>query len=307
MAVAECRPPPKCPTSVPAYPDVGSDQPCNCIGCLLVCRSDGPVVSALMSGSKWSECHETNSLSYHHLLSPRHLNRLCDMEKRKFLSLPKTSRRTQGKVRSEVGFVEEPMEVDPVARRPTESTPDLGLGPSTLSTSGLSTSGDQESGGMRINFHLIVHSTYFLSCNSDRNAAPGLVRSVSRKGKRNRTNTSDDTADPRAASKGKKNLKSLASSAAKLTLRGAKEAADAFPPLKSAAAALCFILENCEVRSISSALPDFRCSRFSQNTTACRRTIESLIPRVKELGQSLSTPAPPGEVKEEGRRRVLEW
>ena len=39
-------------------------------------------------------------------------------------------------------------------------------------------------------------------------------------------------------------------SAVKLTLRGVKEAADAFPPLKSAAAALCFILDNCEVRGL---------------------------------------------------------
>jgi hypothetical protein len=43
------------------------------------------------------------------------------------------------------------------------------------------------------------------------------------------------------------NLKPLATSAAKLVLRGVKEAADAFPPLKSAAGALCFIVDNCEV------------------------------------------------------------
>ena len=39
-----------------------------------------------------------------------------------------------------------------------------------------------------------------------------------------------------------------------MTLRGVKEAADVFPPLKSATAALCFILDNCEVLSASRAL-----------------------------------------------------
>jgi len=39
------------------------------------------------------------------------------------------------------------------------------------------------------------------------------------------------------------------SSAAKLFLRTVKETSDAFPPLKSVAAGLCAILDNCEVRS----------------------------------------------------------
>ena len=40
---------------------------------------------------------------------------------------------------------------------------------------------------------------------------------------------------------------STASSSAKLVLRGVKDSADAFPPLKSVAGGLCFILENYEV------------------------------------------------------------
>jgi len=40
---------------------------------------------------------------------------------------------------------------------------------------------------------------------------------------------------------------STASAAAKLLLRGVKESADAFPPLKSVVGGLCFILDNCEV------------------------------------------------------------
>ena len=42
--------------------------------------------------------------------------------------------------------------------------------------------------------------------------------------------------------------KSTASATAKLFLRGVRESADAFGPLKSVAGGLCFILENCEVQ-----------------------------------------------------------
>ena len=43
--------------------------------------------------------------------------------------------------------------------------------------------------------------------------------------------------------------KSTASATAKLLLRGVRDSADAFGPLKSVAGGLCFILENCEVRA----------------------------------------------------------
>jgi len=41
--------------------------------------------------------------------------------------------------------------------------------------------------------------------------------------------------------------KSAVSAPAKLLLRGVRDSADAFPPLKSVAGGLYFILENCEV------------------------------------------------------------
>jgi len=56
---------------------------------------------------------------------------------------------------------------------------------------------------------------------------------------------------PSGADQGGSNSKPLASSAAKLFLRGVKESADAFPPLKSVAGGLCYILDNCEVRPSS--------------------------------------------------------
>ena len=46
------------------------------------------------------------------------------------------------------------------------------------------------------------------------------------------------------------NWKSTAFATAKLLLRGVRDGADAFGPLKSVAGGLCFILENCEVRPV---------------------------------------------------------
>ena len=52
-----------------------------------------------------------------------------------------------------------------------------------------------------------------------------------------------------AANKKKLSWKSTALATAKLLLRGVRDSADAFGPLKSVAGGLCFILENCEVWS----------------------------------------------------------
>jgi len=49
------------------------------------------------------------------------------------------------------------------------------------------------------------------------------------------------------ANENKSNWSSTASAAAKLFLRGVRDSADAFSPLKSVAGGLCFILETCEV------------------------------------------------------------
>ena len=52
---------------------------------------------------------------------------------------------------------------------------------------------------------------------------------------------------PNIADENKSDWKSTASATAKLLLRGVKDSADAFGPLKSVAGGLCFILDNCEV------------------------------------------------------------
>jgi len=60
---------------------------------------------------------------------------------------------------------------------------------------------------------------------------------------------SDKSGEPTAAvGETKSNWGSTAPTAAKLLLRGVRDSADAFGPLKSVAGGLCFILENCEVQ-----------------------------------------------------------
>ena len=62
----------------------------------------------------------------------------------------------------------------------------------------------------------------------------------------------DENIEPSAAANEKKSSwKSTAIATAKLLLRGVRDSADAFGPLKSVAGGLCFILENCEVSSSS--------------------------------------------------------
>ena len=63
------------------------------------------------------------------------------------------------------------------------------------------------------------------------------------------SNAGDANVGPSAAAdENRPGWKSTASASAKLVLRGVRDTADAFGPLKSVAGGLCFILENCEVR-----------------------------------------------------------
>jgi hypothetical protein len=73
--------------------------------------------------------------------------------------------------------------------------------------------------------------------NVDNSAIPGVQEALS-----------PNKSEPSAVDENKLDRwKSTASSTAKLFLHGVRESADAFPPLKSVAGGLCFILENCEV------------------------------------------------------------
>ena len=68
------------------------------------------------------------------------------------------------------------------------------------------------------------------------------------KRERNEANVGDESVGPSAtADEDRPGGKSTASASAKLLLRGVRDTADAFGPLKSVAGGLCFILENYEV------------------------------------------------------------
>ena len=98
---------------------------------------------------------------------------------------------------------------------------------------------------------------------------------------------------------------SVTSATAKLFLRGVKESADAFPPLKSVVGGLCFIVDNFEVWQPSSThYPQYL--QEPQQTNANSRAIKSLAPRVTALFGSLCQPVPEGDVKEMTRRRELQ-
>lgn len=88
-------------------------------------------------------------------------------------------------------------------------------------------------------------------------------------------------------------------------LRGVRDSADAFSPLKSVVGGLCFILENYEVRS-SSTSTIHNAYGCPQRTEANKPAIQSLAPRVKELAELLCTPVSEGDVEEQERRTRLE-
>lgn len=113
-----------------------------------------------------------------------------------------------------------------------------------------------------------------------------------------------DTVDPEVVPENKPDWKSTAYATTKLAISMVKESSDAFPPLKSVAGGLSAILDHCDVR-LCPGLNDSLHLCHPQRTVACRETVESLMPRVEQLAESLSGPVPDGEVKEEERRKIL--
>ena len=83
---------------------------------------------------------------------------------------------------------------------------------------------------------------------------PGLAVATGggREQEGNEPNVGDERVEPSATQdENKPDWGSTASASAKLLLRGVRDSADAFGPLKAVAGGLCFILENYEVRSPS--------------------------------------------------------
>ena len=115
-----------------------------------------------------------------------------------------------------------------------------------------------------------------------------------------------ESTEPSVVADGKKsNWKSTATATTKLLLRGVRDSADVFGPLKSVAAGLCFILENCEVRPTSSTY-DLQCLQVPQRTKANKQAIESLAPRVEAIAARLRERVPEGDLRERERRSKLE-
>jgi hypothetical protein len=102
----------------------------------------------------------------------------------------------------------------------------------------------------------------------------------------------------------KSDWKSTASATAKLLLRGVRDSSDAFGPLKSVASSLCFILENCKVRS-SSRIHYPQRLRMPQRMKVNKQAIELLAPRIKALSTSLCAPVSEGGDQEATRREEL--
>jgi hypothetical protein len=161
-----------------------------------------------------------------------------NMKWRDFLSIPKKHRRTRSKARSELDPIEASSEADLAVPRPTESTPDLRIGTSTLPTPDPLISGDQKPSGMRTTAFQTIHLTIL-----PRNIDDDPIRSV----------PSDVhlSVDPVAAHENKSTWKSTAYSTTKLAINMVKESSDVFPPLKSVVGGLSAILQHCDVRSTS--------------------------------------------------------
>jgi len=110
-----------------------------------------------------------------------------------------------------------------------------------------------------------------------------------------------------AMDENKSSWKSTASGATKLLLRGVRDSADAFGPLKAVAGGLCFILENCEVWiPFHIYYPQRSKPEVPQRTKGNNEAIELLAPRVKALAGLLCTPVSEGDIKGESRRKTLE-
>ena len=114
-----------------------------------------------------------------------------------------------------------------------------------------------------------------------------------------------DATGPGTSPGEKKSNWKLASSTAKLFLRGVRDSADAFGPLKSVASGLCFVLDNCEVR-LDPPVRFLQRSHILQRTKANKQSVESLVPRIEELNKLLCMPVSESDTSERERRKRLE-
>ena len=209
-------------------------------------------------------------------------------------------RRARSEPGSEAGSIKDAGMVYPVG-----STPDLRIGPSNLPTPGPSTSRDRGSNGTQMPLSPIIHLTASCPRNTARHSVSDRIRSIFRTGKRQDSKPQKHSIDEIEIDENKSDWKSTTYATTKLALHMVRETSDAFPPLKAVAGGLSAILNHCDVLSVLLISYRTRHLHISQKTIACRQTIESLMPRIEGLVESLSAPVPQGEIKEEKRREVL--
>ena len=101
------------------------------------------------------------------------------------------------------------------------------------------------------------------------------------------------------------NQKSAASVAAKSILYRLTESPNAYPPLKSVAVHLWYILDNCEVWDPSHTFTPQHLQWFQQMEVNWQ-AIESLVPRIRILSESLREPITAGDLNEKRREKERE-
>ena len=171
-----------------------------------------------------------------------------EMKWKKFLPVPKNHRRTLSEAGGEVGSIDDRGEAGPLTLLPTESTEDIGIGSSTLSTPTPLASRSHEINGTQMTLSWEIHLTA-ISCNIDPSTSTSdRGRPVPGKDENSQPElSSDHTTDPKAASENKPGWGSTAYATTKLAINITKESADAFPPLKSVLGGLSAILKHSDV------------------------------------------------------------
>jgi hypothetical protein len=188
---------------------------------------------------------QRSAIAHHHLRLSDNMGLRDGL--RDFLSLPRKDRRTRSEARSEVDPTAGSAEVDLVAPRPTESSPDLRIGSSTLPSPSPLASRNQESNSTSTALFRVISLTTSPR-KIGRPAVLGQIRSVFKSGQSKNPKPSDHkTTDPSAAHEDESNWKSTAYSTTKLAINLVKESSDAFPPLKSVVGGLSAILQHCDV------------------------------------------------------------
>ena len=173
---------------------------------------------------------------------------------RDFLSQLRKGHRARSKARSEANFIT-PTKADlaVLALHTSTSTPDLGIGPSTLPTPSPLAAHDQGSSDSTqtissrvIRLNIPPHNTDNIVSDPTQSVTGGDERLKFRDRIGRGVATNENTS--------KSNWKSTSYASAKMVVDVVKESSDVFPPLKSAVGGLAAVLKHYDVCHVSLAL-----------------------------------------------------